>query len=426
MRHVRVVAVLALVSACAGTTSSTPHTRLTAKDIVQRASPAIVRIEAGAEKIGTGFILDKTGVVATNLHVVEGEANIKVKMVDGTQYPVTSIAGIDRGHDLALLRITAQKPLPVLRLGDSSAVAAGDQVIAIGNPLGVFDHSVSAGLISQVRPLCTDADVAARTQLVAKIGRPADEIREEIEKKPRHTDEEDQLLRVLGCAQELTILQISAAISPGSSGGPLFNQYGEVIGVTTAIITQGQNINLAVPGNYLRPMLAQQTTIELGRFAKETRDVEEPAKPHADEDVDPKTGSVDTSVPPRQIPQLAPTTWDGCKPADIDATVQAISSAIEIGAPAYNKMSAQGFEECFRIYEGTSLRLEHDGACKGVRGAFGDGLLRASALTSFKDKAWALRDTFDGLLRVAAMWCAQDEKACRASAPMVHHMISGP
>src|SRR5215831_7945754 len=90
------LAVLAL-AACAGTAGNTPssgpRTRLTAKDIVQRASPAIVRIEAGPEKVGTGFIVDKSGVVATNLHVVAGESAIKVRLLDGTQYSVELIAG---------------------------------------------------------------------------------------------------------------------------------------------------------------------------------------------------------------------------------------------------------------------------------------------------------------------------------------------
>src|SRR5882672_8920585 len=161
MRPLRVVAVLVLVSACAETMSSTPRTRLTAKDIVQRSSPAIVRIEAGPEKIGTGFILDKTGVVATNLHVVVGEAAIKVKLSDGSQYAVTQIDGLDPARDLALLQIRAGKDLPTLNLGDSSAMSAGDQVVAIGNPLG-FDNSVTSGLISQVRPICGPVDIAAK------------------------------------------------------------------------------------------------------------------------------------------------------------------------------------------------------------------------------------------------------------------------
>ena len=76
-----------------------------------------------------------------------------------------------------------------------------------------------------------------------------------------------------------------------------------------------------------------------------------------------------------------------------------IWSAIEIGAPLYNRGD---IEACFRIYEGTSSKLERDPPCKGVGKAFGDGLLRASTLATYKEKAWALRDTFDGLIDVAA------------------------
>ncbi len=350
--------------ACGHSTANAPHTSLSARQIVDSASPAIVRIEAGEGKVGTGFVVAGGGLIATNLHVIEGESKIRVKLYkDATEYPVTTIAGVDRGHDLALVWIQPKKPLPVLHLGDSGQVSAGDKVYAIGNPLGVFDYSVTDGLISQVRTLTPD----------------------------------------------LTILQISAAISPGSSGGPLFNQYGEVVGVTTAIITQGQNINLAVPANYLRPMIKQPAAIKPDEFAKATKDAEE-----AEQQADHKDDDSDKSAPPRHVPDLSVATWDGCKTDDIQATVKAILEAIDIGAPAYNKMTAQGFEECFRIYEGTALKLEHDGACKGVQSAFGDGLLRAGSLASYKDKAWALRDTFDGLLNAAGKWCEQDA-ACRAS-----------
>jgi len=350
-------AILVVALAACGGKSATPaqHPQLTPRQIVDMSSPAIVRIEAGENKVGTGFIVNGKGLIATNLHVIEGESKIHVKLFkDSTEYPVTTIAGFDRGHDLALIWIQPRKQLPVLHLGDSKAVSAGDRVYAIGNPLGVFDYSVTDGLISQVRDLTPD----------------------------------------------LTILQISAAISPGSSGGPLFNQYGEVVGVTTAIITQGQNINLAVPTNYLRPLIKQPEAIAPEEFAQQTKDAEESEHQHADSDAD-------TSAPPRHIPDLPVATWDGCKTEDIQATVKAILEAIDIGAPAYNQMNAKGFEECYRIYEGTALKLEQ-GGCKGVAKAFGDGLLRAGAITSYKDKAWALRDTFDGLLNAAGKWCEQD------------------
>jgi len=371
MRRFR-LAVLALAASCAGSAGdkppSGPRLRLTAKDIVQRASPAIVRIEAGPEKIGTGFIVDKAGVVATNLHVVAGESAIKVRLLDGTLYAVDQIAGLDPERDLALLRIKAPKDLPTLKLGDSDAMSAGDQIVAIGNPLGVFDYSVTSGLISQVRHRpCGPDDVAAQR-----------------------------------CKQELTVLQISAAISPGSSGGPLFNQFGEVVGVTTAIITAGQNINLAVPGNYLKPMVARQSAIPTDIFAKETKLTDERGERGGDERNNPNVRIVH-NVPIHEL-----TVFDGCKPDEIVELVRQIGEAIENGAPLYNDGK---HEACFRIYEGTAVKFEHDASCAGVRRAFGDGLLRAGGLTTYTEKAWAMRDAFDGLLDAARRWYEKHPQA---------------
>lgn len=342
---------------------------MSAKDILQRSSPAIVRIEAGPQKVGTGFILDKTGVVATNLHVIAGESAIKVKLYDGSEYQVMQIDGLDPGRDLALLRIRPKRELPTLKLGDSSAVSAGDQIVAIGNPLG-FDYSVTSGLISQVRPICGPAEIATRH------------------------------------CQELTVLQISAAISPGSSGGPLFNQFGEVVGVTTAIVTAGQNINLAVPGNYLKPLVAQHAAISLDQFAKETQLAEDHDRDH--------DGSGDHRPIVRRVPVHEISVFDGCKLEDIEEIVRQIGEAIENGAPLYNDGK---HEACFRIYEGTAVKFEHDAACAGVRSAFGDGLLRASGLSSYTEKAWAMRDTFDGLLDAARRWAEKHPQPAPGSKP---------
>jgi serine protease Do len=353
MRRLTVVAALTVASSCGGASSNAP--RLTAKDIVKRSSPAIVRIDAGRDKVGTGFILDKAGLVATNLHVVLGESTIKVRLFDGSQYPVLQIAGIDIERDLALLRISPPKGLPTLKLGDSDAVAAGDQIIAIGNQLGEFDYSVTSGLVSQVRHAC-DREAIAKQR----------------------------------CKQEFTLLQISAPISLGSSGGPLFNQTGEVVGVTTAIITAGQNLNFAVPGNYLKPLIAQPGAISVDEFARETKIGDE------------KKGDSDSGVRVvRKIPKHELTVFDGCKIEDIEAVVREILEAIDNGAPLYNDGK---HEACFRIYEGTAVKYEHDAACPGVRTAFGDGLLRVNGLQSYTEKAWAMRDTFDGLLDAAKRW----------------------
>jgi serine protease Do len=333
--------------------AQTPGQGMSARDIIDASSPAIVRIEAGEAKVGTGFIVDASGLIATNLHVIGGESNIRVRLYkDPTEYPATVIAGIDERHDLALLRIKAKKPLPTLKLGDSSTVSAGDRIYAIGNPLGVFDYSITDGLISQVRPL----------------------------------------------SPELTILQISAAISQGSSGGPLFNQFGEVIGVTTAIITQGQAINLAVPANYLRPMMKEQVALSLDEFARVTRESAESRNADIDDDVKIE----------RKIPEHPVSVWNGCGEKDMEEVLRAIGDTIAIGAPLYNKQTPEGYEACFRVYEGTAMRFEKDAPCKGVRQAFLDGLTRTKPMTSYKEKAWALRDTFDGLINAFGRWCEQD------------------
>jgi hypothetical protein len=289
---------------------------------------------------------------------------VRVKLYkDNTEYKATVVAAVDKSHDLALIRIQPKKPLPTLRLGNSDLIAAGDRIYAIGNPLGVFDYSITDGLISQVRPL----------------------------------------------SDNLTILQISAAISQGSSGGPLFNQNGEVIGVTTAIITQGQAINLAVPANYLRPLISNQIKLSLEDFAKATKDESGEESPD------------DSVTIERKIPDHPISIWSGCGEKDMEEILRSVGDAIAIGAPIYNDAQraksatarSAGFEACFRVYEGTALKFEKDAPCKGVRAAFGDGLLRAKSLGTYKEKAWALRDTFDGLFKSFEKWCRQDKNCAK-------------
>ncbi len=397
--------ILSASIACSGgptkttpTTTTSKQAPLSAKDIVASSSPAIVVVESG-DGVGTGFIIDKSGLIVTNLHVVSGKQQIKIKLHGGEVYPVSAIAGMDRGRDLALLRISPTKPLPALRLGDSDAMAAGDQIVAIGNPLGYFEYSVSSGLVSQIRAICTPQQVARHDQNLTRF--------QELAAKPQRTAQEDAELSDLGCSQELKILQISAPISQGSSGGPLFNQYGEVIGITTAIITAGQNINLAIPGNYLKPMVARGESISLADFAKTTGG--EGRTPDAGARID------------RQVPDHPVSVLDGCSRTEIADVVKSIWQAIEVGAPLYN---AGNVEACYRIYEGTATKYERDAPCKGVKTAFGDGLLRANAIApkstdaaevsaAYRTKAWAMRDTFDGLIAVAEKWA----KANQGSSP---------
>jgi Trypsin-like peptidase domain len=359
MRRLWLPLILAAACGPSGKSSEIPKSNkpLTPKDIVQRSSPAIVRIEAQGpegEQFGTGFIVDKSGVVATNFHVIKGTSEIKVKLHDGSHYPVEHVLNLDVGRDLVLVKFKPNKEMPTLRIGDSSKVSTGEKIVAIGNPLGVFENTVSEGLISSIREICSQQDVDS--------------------KNPQ-------------CPIELHLLQISAPISQGSSGGPLFNQVGEVVGITTAIIAQGQLINFAMPANYLKPLIARQEPIALEDFAKATRG-NDPSGGGA--------GKIERA--PYSKDGFATSVYDGCKPEQVANVLDSIKDAIEIGAPLYNRGD---IEACFRIYEGTATKIERDGPCKGVRTVFGDVLLKTQGMTDYKLKAWAMRDTFDGLLIAA-------------------------
>jgi len=198
--------------------------------------------EQVVQAAGTGFIIDKAGFILTNNHVVEGATKIEVSLYgeDEDQEYEARVVGRDPLTDSALIELT-QKPshtLPEIKFGDSSQMQPGDWVMAIGNPFG-YAHTVSVGVISGLdRPF----QVANRRQ-----------------------------------AQ---VLQTDAAINPGNSGGPLLNIRGEVIGMNTAIITDGQRqgnigIGFAIPSNTVRDLLPQLRSgkITRGRIGVEIKAV---------------------------------------------------------------------------------------------------------------------------------------------------------
>ena len=163
--------------------------------------------------LGSGFIIDPTGYIITNNHVVEGADKITVKLIGGKDYKAT-IKGRDPKTDLALIQITNPPPdLPFLKLGDSDAVRVGDWVMAVGNPFGL-SHTVTQGIIS------------------AKG-------------------------RVIGAGPYDNFLQTDASINPGNSGGPLLNLKGEVVGINTAILASGQGIGFATPSNMAQSVIPQ-------------------------------------------------------------------------------------------------------------------------------------------------------------------------
>ncbi len=166
---------------------------------------------------GSGFIIDKSGIILTNAHVVDSADKVTVTLKDGRQLEGT-VRGADEVTDLAVVKInTGGKDLPVAPLGDSSAVQVGDWAIAVGNPLGL-DNTVTLGIISTLRRSSTEVGVPNK---------------------------------------RLDFIQTDAAINPGNSGGPLLNAAGEVIGINTAIRADAMGIGFAIPINKAKQISAQ-------------------------------------------------------------------------------------------------------------------------------------------------------------------------
>ncbi len=177
-----------------------------------------------ATSAGSGFIIHPSGYIVTNAHVVARSTDNKVRLADepkGTTHPARVVT-IDREHDLAVLKIDTERPLPHLPLGRSDDLMIGETVIAIGNPLG-YEHSVTTGVVGAIN-------------------------------------------RTLEFGSNVTysgLIQTDAAINPGNSGGPLLNINGKLIGINTAIRGDAQNIGFAIPVDHLRRLLPEMLTMEL-------------------------------------------------------------------------------------------------------------------------------------------------------------------
>ncbi len=162
--------------------------------------------------LGSGFIINKEGYIVTNNHVVENAKEIIITLHDERDFRA-EVIGRDKKTDLALIKIEAEEDLPVAPIGDSDKLGVGEWVIAIGNPFGLAE-TVTAGIAS------------------AKG-------------------------RVIGAGPYDDFIQTDASINPGNSGGPLFNFWGEVVGINTAIIATGQGIGFAIPINMAKELLPQ-------------------------------------------------------------------------------------------------------------------------------------------------------------------------
>ncbi len=165
-----------------------------------------------AQGAGSGVIISKDGYILTNNHVVDGAKEVTVTLADQKEYKAR-VVGRDPKTDLAVLQIKANQPLPVVPMGNSDQLQVGDWVVAIGNPFGLH-NTVTCGIVS------------------AKG-------------------------RVIGAGPYDNFIQTDASINPGNSGGALLNMKGELVGINTAIIPNGQGIGFAIPVNTAKPLVPQ-------------------------------------------------------------------------------------------------------------------------------------------------------------------------
>jgi S1-C subfamily serine protease len=194
---------------------------LSVPEIVNKVQPTIVVIEskkASGVARGSGFVIDSSGIVVTNLHVISGALNIGVKLPSGDVYDQIQVRAYDERKDLALIQIPGFN-LPHASLGDSDLVKVGEKVVLIGNPLGVLEGSVTSGIVSGIRTV-----------------------------------------------EGVRIIQTDASANPGNSGGPLLNAKGEVIGVLSFKLKGTENLNFVIPINYARGMLGINNNLTLQAF----------------------------------------------------------------------------------------------------------------------------------------------------------------
>jgi len=197
------------------------HQTLTTVEIAALVTPSVVTI-TGELGFGSGVVLDSSGVIVTNHHVIEGEPYLSIALSNGDIYDDVRVLDVDVRRDLAVLKIKAFN-LSAVALGDSDDIQVGESVVLVGNPQG-YDRTVSEGVVSALRK---DPD-------------------------------------------GYRLIQTSAPISQGSSGGGMFNNNGALIGIVSAAVPDAQNLNFAVPINYARGLTLEGAGMTLVEFANQS------------------------------------------------------------------------------------------------------------------------------------------------------------
>lgn len=217
-RHGLGVAVM-LASLAGSAFARQADSRLNPAEVAAEASPGVVMIETPSGS-GSGVVVESSGVIVTNLHVVRGDTEVVIRMSNGDIFEDVEVVDVDARRDIVLLKIKAFN-LPTVRLGDSDGVEIGEPVVVIGSPRGLA-QSVTTGIVSAIR----DSGDGYR------------------------------------------LFQTDAAASPGSSGGGMFDDAGELIGIVSLKVDEAENINFALPSNYVRGLIDTEATMTLAELAE--------------------------------------------------------------------------------------------------------------------------------------------------------------
>jgi hypothetical protein len=239
-----------------------PPQKLTTAQIAEKATPSVVMIENFNEdgvkaSQGSGYVFSGDGIIITNYHVVRGAKSLNIRLPGQEPYRVDSVLGYQIDHDVAALQVSGGS-LSALTTDTLDEPKVGDKVVAIGAPLGL-ESTVSEGIVSAVRDAGT-----------------------------------------------VHIIQTTASISPGSSGGPLLNEFGKVIGLTTATVRDGQSLNFVVSAKHISELLSRRQPITLSEMLDQTK-------------VSDRIGSSTIMVPARNAVQL-PFVVNGQQGATLEGT----------------------------------------------------------------------------------------------------------
>jgi len=222
---------LVLAGVLAATLAATTALALDLPKLAAAVKPSVVLVTLYDDRgtkvaSGSGFFVSSDGKLVTNHHVIEGAAKATVSLSDGREVGVKRILADDPAHDIAVVQVegAGYPPLPI---GDTAALHVGDDVVVVGSPLGL-STTVSSGIVAAVR----EEGLSHESRF------------------DEETESDKKMMAAWG-------LQITAPVSHGSSGSPILNANGEVVGVAVAVLGEGENINFGVPTVFVKAAIAK-------------------------------------------------------------------------------------------------------------------------------------------------------------------------